>query len=120
MLSGDVHIAAAFQINHKRTKKVIYQLTSSAITYHLPFPRGFILSRMADGSGKTQEGHRYERVALYSNTNFSIIRVDPRSDEIHFRLYGADAAREIDVPEGLKDLDVRPQVHSIATIKLEF
>jgi hypothetical protein len=119
VLSGDVHISTAFRLQHKQTGNIIYQLTSSAITYNVGRMGGAMLGLASDDEGETREGHPYKRLALYKDANFSIIRADPQGNRVEFKLYGRDAALEmdIDVP-GAEDL--RPEAHPIANIELGF
>lgn len=133
VLSGDVHAAAAFRIEDKNTRKAIYQLTSSAITYNVPRVSGWVLAAAALGRGETEEGHPFERVALYRESNFAMVQVDPIHDRAEFRLYGQGQSseqpdREWAVPEQTTSKakprermwDHKPGAHSIATIPLDF
>jgi len=119
ILSGDVHISTAFRLRHKQSNNIIYQLTSSAITYNVGRIGGAMLGLASDDEGETHEGHTYKRLALYKDANFSIIRVDPQSDKVEFKLYGRDTVQEVDVDvPGASD--IRPEAHPIANIELGF
>jgi alkaline phosphatase D len=119
VLSGDVHISTAFRLQHKQSGDIIYQLTSSAITYNVGRIGGAMLGLASDDKGETREGHAYKRLALYKDANFSIIRVDPNTGKVEFKLYGRDAVLEMDVDvPGATDL--RPEAHPMANIELGF
>ena len=119
ILSGDVHISTAFRLQHKHSNNIIYQLTSSAITYNVGRIGGAMLGLASDDEGETREGNAYKRLALYKDANFSIIRVDPQTSTVEFKLYGRDTALEVDVDmPGAGEL--RPEAHPIANIELGF
>lgn len=121
ILSGDVHTSAVFRIQNKSSNSVIYQLTSSAITYNIARSLGWVLGAGVPDEGKTKEGHRFERVALYTDSNFAIVKVDPIRDRVVFQLYGD---QKVAAPEDLTTYTLRrdemPITHSIAKIPLEF
>lgn len=133
VLSGDVHTAAVFRIKDKATDNVIYQLTSSAITYNVPRISGWLMAAAAAGRGKTRDGHAFERVALYRDSNFAMIHVDSAKGRAEFRLYGKGQGAEADeqdwrIPahtssratEKEREWTQPPGAHSIATIPLDF
>ena len=115
VLSGDVHTAAVFRFKDDKTKKVIYQLTSSAITYNVPRLMGWILGNAVPDEGKSKDGYHFERIALYTDSNFSLIKVNPSIDEVIFQLYGR---QKVSDPEGRSE--DRSLTHSIAKIPLLF
>ena len=55
VLSGDVHVSAAFAIRDSAGDR-IWQLTSSAITYNIPRPLSWILRLGAADEGKPKTG----------------------------------------------------------------
>ena len=55
VLSGDVHVSAAFAI-HDGEGHRIWQLTSSAITYNIPRPLSWVLRHGAADEGETEDG----------------------------------------------------------------
>ncbi len=133
ILSGDVHAAAAFRIEEKKSGQVMYQLTSSAITYNVPRVSGWLLAAAAAGRGRTRDGHQFERVALYSDSNFAMVHVDPVRDRVEFRLYGQGQfpgaeKGEWCIPAHTSSVATEeerawanpPGAHAIATIPLEF
>lgn len=87
ILSGDVHISAVFRISDGKNPD-IYQLTSSAITYNVGTMLGRALGWGVADEGQTAEGHDYERLALYTEPSYSIIRVNPKTKEVYFQIYG--------------------------------
>lgn len=119
ILSGDVHIAAVFKVSDPKTGAVLYQLTSSAITYDVSRPLGWILSAGVPDEGEMKEGYKFERRALYADSNFSLIKVDPETGKIVFQLYGNQS---ISPPPGIegRELEDSPVPHSIAKITLDF
>ena len=117
ILSGDVHTAAVFRLRDKTS--TIYQLTSSAITYNVPRPLGWLLGAGVPDEGKTQEGYRFERLALYTDSNFSLIKVDPAAGRAVFQLYGEQSVAPPDVITDI-ELNELPVTHSIAKIMLDF
>jgi alkaline phosphatase D len=117
ILSGDVHTSAVFRMVDDAKGAVIYQLTSSAITYNKPRMMGWLLGYTVPDDGRSKDGYRFERLALYTDSNFSIVRVDPVADEVVFQLYGQQCVAHPDPEEGKED---KPMTHSIAKIKLDF
>lgn len=115
ILSGDVHIAAAFSLRDQEGN-VIYQLTSSAITYNVPRPVQTILQFGVPDSGKTKEGYAFERLALFTQSNFSIIKVNQEKKEVVFQLYGPQVFRNVEEIDWEND----PISHSMAKIPLTF
>ena len=87
VLSGDVHVSAVFSIEDGEGRR-IYQLTSSAITYGLSRAVSWVLSQGAADEGETAEGHRFQRLALYADSSYALISVDPGTGESWFKLYG--------------------------------
>lgn len=97
ILSGDVHTSAVFRLVDEHSGSVMYQLTSSAITYNTPRLLGWVLGNTVPDEGKSGDGYWFERLALYTDSNFSLIRVDPDADEVTFQLYGE---QQVSHPEG--------------------
>lgn len=114
ILSGDVHIAAAFKIEHEGS--IIYQLTSSAITYNVPRPLQFLLSLGVPDDGVTEEGYIFERLALFTQSNFSIIKVNQEKKEVIFQLYGPQNLNRVEYA-GREEI---PIPHSVAKLHLTF
>ena len=114
ILSGDVHVAAVFRLTDPDSGSQIYQLTSSAITYNLPLPMGWLLGKAVPDDGVTRDGYHFKRLARYTDSNFSLVRVDPDKDTIDFQLYGEQVTGH---PDGGGDI---PNSHSIAKIELSF
>ncbi|GMW03115.1 MAG: hypothetical protein AMXMBFR84_42510 [Candidatus Hydrogenedentota bacterium] len=126
ILSGDVHVAAAFSVRSP-SGGVLYQLTSSAITYNVSRMLGMILGLGIPDSGRTDDGYEFERLALYRESNFSIVKADPNDGQVTFQLYGrqagTDPERELiaDFEKLAAKLDRKPSLsHSIAKLKLDF
>jgi len=127
ILSGDVHVAAAFKIRNDEGN-VIHQLTSSAITYNVSRALGVLLGLGVPDKGKTDDGFEYERLALYRDSNFSIVRADSEANEIVFQLYGRQSGtapeRELDMKfeKMLDELGGEPALlsHSIAKVRLNY
>ncbi len=107
ILSGDVHIAAAFELADSNGN-VIYQLTSSAITYNTSRALGWVLCRGVPRSGVTADGYMFKRLAIYAGSNFAAITSDPTRRVVIAEFYGNQiveppetmpgAARAIPVP----------------------
>ena len=114
VLSGDVHVSAAFTISDARGHR-IWQLTSSAITYNIPRPLSWILRLGAADEGETEDGYRFERLALYADSSYALVSVDPGSGEAWFRLYGE---QKIAPPPGAEGERAAPLGHSVARIRL--
>ncbi len=115
VLSGDVHTSAVFRMVDRQSGAVIYQLTSSAITYNKPRLLGWILGETVPDKGQSEDGYEFERLALYTESNFAMLRVDPNADEVVFQLYGMQKVRH---PEG--EEEDRPVTHSLMKQKLQF
>ncbi|MDR4504940.1 MAG: alkaline phosphatase family protein [Candidatus Scalindua sp.] len=126
ILSGDVHMSAAFKLIND-AGHVIYQLTSSAITYNTPLISGWLFGQFGTlpEEGETKEGYKFERRALYLDSNFSIIKVNPNNGQVTFQLYGKQSIQPPDKTllkknqpyVGMADI---PITHSIARIDLDF
>ncbi len=115
ILSGDVHTSAVFRMVDEQSGAVMYQLTSSAITYNKPRLLGWILGETVPDKGVSNDGYEFERLALYTESNFAMLRVDPDADEVVFQLYGMQRVRH---PDGTED--DRPVTHSLMKQKLQF
>lgn len=115
ILSGDVHTSAVFRMVDRARGVVIYQLTSSAITYSKPRLLGWVLGNTVPDEGESKDGYHFERIALYTDSNFSVLRIDPVADEVCFQLYGQQRVAH---PHG--EEEDRAMTHSIAKIKLQF
>ena len=113
VLSGDVHVSAVFAIEDDQGRR-IYQLTSSAITYNLSLPQSWVLRAGAADGGLTGEGHRFERLALYTQSAYALISVDPGTGEAWFKLYGE---QKLDAPPDSR-ADAVALSHSLAKIRL--
>lgn len=128
ILSGDVHIAAAFKLQNN-AGHIIYQLTSSAITYNTSRLSGWLFGALGTlpEEGTTKEGYKFERRALYTDSNFSIIKVnpDPGNEKVTFQLYGKQTIQppsktllSKEMPNATGD-DI-PITYSIARVDLDF
>ena len=111
VLSGDVHVSAVFAIEDERRNR-IYQLTSSAITYNLTRPQSWVLRLGAADDGETAEGYRFERLALYTESTYAFISVDPDKQEACFKLYGGQKLRSTS-----GEAHTIPLTHSLAKIR---
>lgn len=115
ILSGDVHTSAAFRMTHKQSGAIIYQLTSSAISYNKSRALSWLLGHTVSGAGNSPDGYRYERLALYTDSNFSLLRVDPVKELVTFCLYGEQKVSDPNEQE-----HDRPVTHSLANIECRF
>lgn len=120
ILSGDVHLSAAFAI--RKDGKTIYQLTSSAITYNVGRMSGWAAGFGIPDEGETDDGYCFEREALYAEPSYAVIRVLPQEKRAVFQIYGRQSVRP---PENLKQGKKQPEekaekplYHSIAKIPL--
>ena len=59
ILSGDVHAAAVFRMVDEQSGAVVYQLTSSAITYNIPRFLGWILGNTVPDVDRSDDGYRF-------------------------------------------------------------
>lgn len=116
VLSGDVHVSAVFSIDDGEGRR-IYQLTSSAITYGLSRAVSWVLSQGAADEGETAEGHRFQRLALYADSSYALVSVDPGTGECWFKLYGK---QKLDPPPSLDRAETVPLNHSVAKIRLSW
>ena len=114
VLSGDVHVSAVFSIEDDEGHR-IYQLTSSAITYGIPRPLSWVLRAGAADDGETAEGHKFERLALYADSSYALISVDPGTGESWFKLYGE---QKLEPPPSLAGAETVALNHSVAKIRL--
>ena len=92
ILSGDVHASAAFRLEKKGIDLPIYQLTSSAITYHLTLVQEKFAKHLlpAAEEGKTQDGEYFTRLALSVKSPYTIVQVDPKTEKAVFQLYSVE------------------------------
>ncbi len=109
-----MHVSAVFSIEDAERRR-IYQLTSSAITYGIARPLARVLSAGAADDGETSEGHQFRRLALYADSSYALISVDPGTDEAWFKLYGE---QKLEPPPSLPDAETIPLNHSVAKIQL--
>ena len=114
VLSGDVHVSAVFSIEDGEGRR-IYQLTSSAITYGIPRPLSWVLRAGAADDGETAEGYRFQRLALYADSSYALISVDPGTGESWFKLYGEQT---LEPPPSMQGEETIPLNHSVAKIRL--
>ena len=112
VLSGDVHVSAVFAIRDG-SGNVVHQLTSSAVTYGLSLPQSWVLRAGAADRGSTPEGYEFTRLALYTQSTYAMVSVDPESKEAWFKLYGQQQ-----VPSAESATDAIPLSHSLAKIRL--
>lgn len=110
ILSGDVHVSAAFSIDDEEGHRV-WQLTSSAVTQNVPPLLGWVLTKGAADEGTTEEGHRFRRLALYTGSSYALVELDPQTGGAWFKLYGKQV---IEHHTGEK----YPFSHSVAKIQL--
>lgn len=115
VLSGDVHISAAFRMTDHATGATIYQLTSSALTYNKPRLLGWLLGNTVPDEGESDDGYHFERLALYTQANFGLMRVDPAQGQAVFQLYGV---QQVESPD--PGAPGRPVTHAIAKIELRY
>ncbi len=96
ILSGDVHASAAFRLTKDGIETPIWQLTSSAITYHLGLGPEKIAKHFlpASESGHTSDGENFTRHQLSVKSPYSIIQVYPEKQEAVFQLYGLEEIKE--------------------------
>ena len=114
VLSGDVQVSAVFSIDDEEGRR-IYQLTSSAITSGIGRPLSWVLSAGAADDGETAEGHRFQRLALYADSSYALISVDPGTGQAWFKLYGE---QKLEPPPSLHDAETLPLNHSVAKIRI--
>ena len=101
LLSGDVHIGAAFRMTHKKYSDThVYQLTSSAITYDLPWVQASALAWAVKNHGFLQrdEDDSEPNVAFQllmepcKTNNFALVNVqknDQNKVQVSWDLYGS-------------------------------
>ena len=114
VLSGDVHTSAAFRLTDNKTGAIIYQLTSSAITYSVSLAVSWVLGAVTEDNGESADGYSFTRLARYTERNYSLIEVNPKTGKVIFKLYGLQS---ISHPEGT---EIKPVTDSIANIELVF
>ena len=74
-----------------------------------------MLSAGAADDGETAEGYRFHRLALYADSSYALISVDPGTGEAWFKLYGE---QKLEPPPSLRDADTVALNHSVAKIRL--
>jgi len=115
ILSGDVHTSAAFRMRDSESGATIYQLTSSAISYNKPRALAWLLGQVVPDSGDSEDGYHFERLAIYTDSNFSLVKVDKGKKRVTFQLYGH---QKVDNPATAGEQ--KPMTHSIAKLELGF
>ena len=115
ILSGDVHVSAAFRMTDENGN-VLYQLTSSAITYNVSRPMGWALGLGVEDTGVSNDGYSFKRLALYAERNYAMICVDAVAGTADFQLYGPQS---VALPSGSGQPDL-PITHSMVKIELNF
>lgn len=113
ILSGDVHVSAVFRLTNK-TGAVIYQLTSSAITYTVPQVASWVLGEVTEDNGASADGYSFTRLARYTGRNYALVEVNAKAGKAIFKLYGMQS---IIHPDGK---DSQPVTDSMANIELFF
>ncbi len=114
ILSGDVHTTAAFRLTDPETGCVIYQLTSSAITYNQPRLLGWGLGKVIPDEGKTRDNYHYKRLARFTDSSFSMICLNPIRNTLDFQFYCEQ------VLENPTTGEMTYNSHSIAKLELTF
>ena len=121
ILSGDVHLSAAFAI--RKGKSTIYQLTSSAITYNVGRLAGLASVGIPD-CGET-DGVGFERLAFYAKPSYAMVCILPKEKRAVFQIYGRQSVRPPEnLGQGKKRNGARapteevPLYHSIAKVQL--
>jgi len=74
-----------------------------------------VLSAGAADDGETSEGHQFRRLALYADSSYALISVDPGTNEAWFKLYGE---QQLEPPPSLQGAETIPLNHSVAKIRL--
>ena len=113
IISGDVHVSAVFSLDDDRGNR-IYQLTSSPITYNLSRIGSWALKLGAADDGRTDDGYRFRRLALYAQESYILVSVDPANGEAWFKLYGK---QELKAPSAEHGHSV-PITHSLVKLRL--
>lgn len=114
ILSGDVHVSAAFRMTDDNGN-IIYQLTSSAITYNVSRALGWALGLGVEDNGTSSDGYSFKRLALYADRNYAMLCVDPVAGKADFQLHGPQSISHPNNEQG--DL---PITHSMVKIELSF
>lgn len=94
ILSGDVHVASAFQLSDKKGN-TIYQLTSSGITYGQSPQAGLAMSaaiftpemKLRDELSKDYENYDVKPLGYWIARNYSVIKVFPRENRVEFAIH---------------------------------
>ncbi|MDY6943321.1 MAG: alkaline phosphatase D family protein [Pseudomonadota bacterium] len=114
ILSGDVHTSAAFKMRDPSSGAIMYQLTSSAITYDKSRPLSWVLGKTVSDCGRSVDGYDFTQLTLYTACNFSIVQVFPEEQTVWFRLYGKqtvsdpkEEAADLPVNSALTNLELR-------------
>lgn len=114
ILSGDVHISAAFRMTDGNGN-IIYQLTSSAITYNVSRPMGWALGLGVEDTGTSDDGYSFKRLVLYADRNYAMVCVNPVSGSADFQLYGPQS-----ISHPSNEQNEQPITHSMVKIELTF
>ena len=102
ILSGDVHMGAVFKMTDNESSAVIYQLTSSPITYNKSlWLRAFnaldkTFSITVQENGESKDGYKFERLALYTDSNFSLVKIDPKKEALIYHGYTTKSLEQAD------------------------
>lgn len=112
VLSRDLHVSAVIALEDD-DGKCVYQLTSSAITNGLSRRQSWMLRFYAADDSTTLSGYRFRRRALFTQSAYSLISVDPNRSEAWFKLYGGQ-----EIPPADEGENAVPINHSLAKIRL--
>ena len=95
ILSGDVHASALFSLTHNKSGKKIYQITSSAITYHMSLFMRLGTRFIVADDGDYDDNAEFDRQAFFAKSSYALIRVLPDKRDVIVSFY--DAMQQIPI-----------------------
>ncbi|HIE00174.1 MAG TPA: alkaline phosphatase family protein [Thiotrichaceae bacterium] len=93
ILSGDVHVASAFQVSDKKSGNSIYQLTASGITFGMSPVVGWAFGATVFTSDAVlseklpKDAYEVKPLGFWCSRNYGVIKVVPQESRVEFAVH---------------------------------